>query len=203
MPLFALVPSVGEPARFGFDIAGDPVYLDTSIRTGGDYGVTVTSTTSPRCRVRLQPRDVLGGAGRSAPRPGSRLELPQTDREGYSPPCAPSGQATPPPLLTLPTACTGPVHTTLEADSWQEEGVFTPPFEYTFKDNLGRPVGMDGCNQLPFTPSVKVTPDGQAGSTPTGLTVDEHVPQETSLNPTGLAESDVKGLSVTLPKAWR
>ncbi|MFI5005342.1 MAG: hypothetical protein ACHQE6_10050, partial [Solirubrobacterales bacterium] len=39
----------------------------------------------------------------------------------------------------------------------------------------------------------------QAGSTPTGLTVDEHVPQETSLNPTGLGESYVKGLSVTLP----
>jgi hypothetical protein len=59
---------------------------------------------------------------------------------------------------------------------------------------------MDGCNQLPFTPFIKVTPDGQAGSTPTGLTVDEHVPQETSLNPTGLAESAVKGLSVTLPE---
>jgi hypothetical protein len=53
---------------------------------------------------------------------------------------------------------------------------------------------------VPFTPSIKVTPDGQAGSTPTGLTVDEHVPQETSLNPTGLAEADVKGLSVTLPE---
>ena len=47
---------------------------------------------------------------------------------------------------------------------------------------------------------MRVTPDGQAGSTPTGLTVDEHVPQEAGLNATGLAESGVKGLSVTLPE---
>jgi hypothetical protein len=118
----------------------------------------------------------------------------------HAPPCTPFEQDTPPPLLTLPTACTGPVHTSVEADSWQEEGALTSPFGYTFQDNLGRPVGMDGCNQLPFTPEIKVMPDGQAGSTPTGLTVDEHVPQESSLNSTGLAESAVKGLSVTLPE---
>ena len=61
----------------------------------------------------------------------------------------------------------------------------SPRREYTFKDNLGRPVGMDGCNRAAVHAEYEVTPDGQAGSTPTGLTVDEHVPQETSLNPDG------------------
>ena len=41
-------------------------------------------------------------------------------------------------------------------------------------------LGWTDCNQLPFTPSIRATPDGQAGSTPTGLTVDEHVPQEST-----------------------
>jgi hypothetical protein len=199
VPLFTLVPSVGEPARFGFDILGDPIYLDTSVRTGSDYGVTVDVDNISEVTGFLSSRVTFWGV------PGDPRHDPVRGWNCIKPtgrfaPCAPSEQATPPPLLTLPTACTGPVHTTLAADSWQEEGVFAQPLEYTFKDNLGRPVGMDGCNQLPFSPSVKVTPDGTAGSTPTGLTVDEHVPQETSLNPTGLAESAVKGLSVTLPE---
>jgi hypothetical protein len=201
VPLFALVPSVGEPARFGFDVGNVLVYLDTSVRTGSDYGVTVTvpniSEVSGFISSSVTFWGVPGDPRHDSVRGWNCIE-PQAQE--HAPACAPFGQETPPPLLTMPTSCTGPVHTTVETDSWEEEGAFRPPFEYTFKDNLGRPVGMDGCNRLPFTPSIKVTPDGQAGSTPTGLTVDEHVPQEGDLNPTGLGESAVKGLSVTLPE---
>ena len=200
VPLFALTPSVGEPARFGFDYLNVPVYLDTSIRTGGDYGVTVSVNNISELATFVSSRVTFWGVpGDPRHDPTRGWNCLKSESNASLAPCAATEQRTPPPLLTLPTECTGPVHTTLEADSWQEEGLFTAPFEYTFKDNLGQPIGMDGCNQVPFTPSIKVTPDGQAGSTPTGLTVDEHVPQETSLNPTGLAESDVKGLSVTLP----
>jgi hypothetical protein len=199
VPLFALTPSVGEPARFGFDYIGVPVYLDTSIRTGSDYGVTVSVNNISELATFVSSRVTFWGVpGDPRHDPVRGWNCVRSDLN-IGQPCAQTEQRTPPPLLTLPTECTGPVHTTVEADSWQEEGLFTAPFEYTFKDNLGQPIGMDGCNQVPFTPSIKVTPDGQAGSTPTGLTVDEHVPQETSLNPEGLAEADVKGLSVTLP----
>ncbi len=200
VPLFTLEPSVGEPARFGFFAGEVPTYLDTSVRTGGDYGVTVTVPNITELIGFMSSQVTFWGV------PGDPRHDPERgwtclDPASYEgPPCASTEQQAPPPLLTLPTSCTGPVSTTVEGDSWQEEGSFTPPFEYIFKDNLGRPVAMDGCNQEPFSPSIKVTPDGEAGSTPTGLTVDEHVPQEVSLNPTGLAEADVKGLSVTLPE---
>src|ERR1700722_2934017 len=199
VPLFSLTPAVAEPARFGFYFLSDPVYLDTSIRTGGDYGVTVSVDNISEIIGYLSSRVTFWGVPGDARHDRAR-GWNCIEPDGPFPPCATVGQATPPPLLTLPTSCTGPMHTTLEADSWQNEGAFTPPIEYDSVDNLGRPTGLDGCNQLPFTPSIKVTPDGQAGSTPTGVTVDEHVPQETSLNPTGLAESAVKGLSVTLPQ---
>ena len=72
--------------------------------------------------------------------------------------------------------------------------------EYKFANNQGEPFGQDGCNKLTFEPSISVTPDGGAASTPTGLTVDVHVPQEASLNPTGDDESTVKDTTVTLPE---
>jgi len=206
VPLFTLVPSIGEPARFGFYILGVPVYLDTSIRTGEDYGVTVSVNNITELTTFVSSRVTFWGVPGDPRHDSVRgwnclhpLDNNSNPLEN-SPPCAPFLQSTPPPLLTMPSSCTGPPQTTLETDSWQEQGVFTAPFVYTFVDSQGQPEGLDGCNKVPFTPSIRVTPDGQAGSSPTGLTVDEHVPQETSLNPTGLAESDVKGLSVTLPE---
>ena len=87
---------------------------------------------------------------------------------------------------------------TITADSWEERGVFKSG-EGVLHEPGGGPLGMDGCNHLPFSPSISVAPDGQAASTPTGLTVGVHVPQQNTLNATGLAEADVKDTTVTLP----
>ena len=43
VPLLNMVPARGEPARFGFKDHGAVGFLDASIRTGGDYGVTISS----------------------------------------------------------------------------------------------------------------------------------------------------------------
>jgi hypothetical protein len=194
VPLFNLTPAVGEPARFGFEIYETPVILDTSVRTGGDYGVDVdvkNITELPNFigshvtfwGVPGDPRHD-GQRGWSCVRGGIYLE---------GQPCVALGQNNPPPLLSLPTSCTGPLQPTVDADSWQEVGVF--------KSFLGQPMpGLDGCNRLPSSPSVSVAPDGQAGSTPTGLSVGVHVPQEQSLNARGLAEADVKDTTVALPQ---
>ncbi len=199
VPLFSLVPSVGEPARFGFYDLNVAVFLNTSVRTGSDYGVTVTVPNITELANFVSSRVTFWGVPGDTRHDGSRgWSCLEPGFNGGQ--CIAAGQESPPPLLTMPTSCTGPVHTNVETDSWEQPGVFLSPFEYTFVDNLGRPAGMDGCNREPFTPSVRVTPDGQAGSTPTGLTVDEHVPQESNLNGTGLSESGVKGLSVTLPE---
>ncbi len=43
-PLYNLVPPKGDAAEFAFFYAGlEPVFLYVSVRTGGDYGLTVTS----------------------------------------------------------------------------------------------------------------------------------------------------------------
>jgi hypothetical protein len=194
LPLFNIEPSTGEPARFGFNVIGTPVFLDTSVRTGGDYGITVDVDNISEATGFLSTQVTFWGV------PGDERHNLQRgwtciqSSLNAGQPCKTLEASGPPPLLTLPTVCSGaPMQSMVEADSWALRGVFgSVPSE---------PMpSLDGCNRLPFTPSVRVTPDGQAGSTPTGLTVDEHVPQGGDLNPTGLAEAGVKGLSVTLPE---
>jgi hypothetical protein len=199
VPLYSIEPAVGEPARFGFSTVAGPVILDTSVRTGGDYGVVVTvpdiidavpfiGTQVTFWGVPADPRhDTSRGACLGAYEAFVKWE--------FSCPV----QEKPQPFLILPTSCIGPLHTTVEGDSWEQVGQYSRPKEYTFQDLAGETYGLDGCNRLNFEPSINVVPDGQQGSTPTGLTVGVHVPQGASLNPTGLAESTVKDTTVALP----
>jgi hypothetical protein len=193
-PIFNMVPRVGEPARFGFKVDGIvPVFLDTSVRTGGDYGVTVTSSDIRQIAWLLSSKLTFWGV------PGD----PRHDRQrGWaclqeSPACQSTGATSPPPFLAMPTSCEQPFQTTLRGDTWSAEG---KPSEQAEPVTYTLPEKIDGCNHLPFEPSVKVTPDGTAASSPTGLNVDVHVPQTAVLNAEGLAESAVRGISVALPE---
>jgi hypothetical protein len=203
-PLYMLEPSVGEPAKFGFlTPLRTPVILDTSVRTGGDYGVVVTVPNVTETAAFIGDQVTFWGIPADSRHDTDRglgclnkfdLESEPAQFELSCP-----VQEKPQPFLILPTSCTGPLHSGVTADSWESPGQFTNPREYTSQNSVGEVYGQDGCNRLNFEPSVRVAPDGQAGSTPTGLSVDVHVPQSASLNPTGLAEANVKNTTVTLP----
>jgi hypothetical protein len=188
-PVFNLKPAPGEPARFGFQTAISHVVLDTSVRTGGDYGVTVSSDNITQLPSLLTSRVTFWGV------PGD----PVHDRsrgwgclDGFGA-CDALAQTSPPPFLSLPMSCTGPLQTTVQGDSWTQKGVFTTPLAPPFEPS------MDGCNRLPFEPSISVAADTQAASSPSGLTVGIHVPQDLVLNAASLAESTVKDTTVALP----
>jgi hypothetical protein len=67
----------------------------------------------------------------------------------------------------------------VETDPWAHEDSFLS-FD-------GEPMrALDGCNRLPFGASIGVAPDSQAASTPSGLTVDVHIPQEEAIRARGL-----------------
>ncbi len=198
VPVFNLKPAVGEPARFGFLVLGKaPVILDTSVRTGEGYGVTVSShnisQTVSFFGVQVTLWGVPGDPIHDQARGWSCLSDGILGLSGG--PCAPSGESTTtPPLVALPTSCTGPLQTSVLADSWAHADTFTEP-----QEALSEP-SLNGCDRLPFSPSISVAPDGQAASAPTGLTVDVHVPQDLTLNPNALAEADVKNTTVALPE---
>ncbi len=197
VPLFNLVPRVGEPARFGFYYDQVPVYLDTSVRTGSDYGVTVSVDNITQMVAFSSSRvtfwGVPGDPQHNNARGWSCIDDGTLADEQHAPCTAPSEGAHPPPLLALPTSCTGPLQTTVETDSWKEEGRFSSTLP-------SEPLpALDGCNDLPFRPSVSAVPDAQEASNPSGLKVDVHVPQSVDLDSEGLSASDVKKIVVALP----
>jgi hypothetical protein len=195
-PIFNMVPSAGEPARFGFKVGGIvPVFLDTAIRTGGDYGVSVSSIDTPQIAWLLSSKLTFWGVPGNPAHNGQRgwdclLEL---GGPGACPALTPTS---PPPFLVMPTSCAAPFESTLRADSWAASG---KPSETAEPVTYRLPEAIDSCNHLPFGPEIRVTPDGTAASSPTGLNVDVHVPQNAVLNAESLAESAVQDITVALP----
>jgi hypothetical protein len=203
VPLYNMEPAVGEPARFAFQPAGVPVILDTSVRTGEDYGVTVHVNNIPQTIGFLSnvvtfwgvPGDARHDSLRGSDCLSETAETPTPHA-----PCRALGESHPPPLLWLPTSCSGsPLQTSVSAASWAEPHA---PVSFAPEAGEGMPT-LVGCGLLPFASEINVTPDLQAASSPSGLTVDVHVPQEEALNGEGLEPADVKNITVALPEGMQ
>jgi hypothetical protein len=183
LPVFNMVPPPGVPAEFGADVLLVNAYIDIVVRTGGDYGLTA------------QLSDISAGL----PLTGSSLTLwgvpadPSHDAQrtcpGFTSPC--SAGVPPTPFLTNPTSCSGPLTTTLRADSWQNPGSFVT-------SSFSGPA-ITGCGALSFNSTISVTPSTAVADAPTGLRVDVGVPQATP-DPGGLATPALQKTVVTLPQ---
>lgn len=200
-PIYNLAPNPGEPARFGFAVESVPTFLDTSVRTGEDYGVTVHVENVPQAIGFLNNTVTFWGVPGDTRHDNSRGTNCLEQAEGYTGeragPCEPTEQSNPAPFLTTPTSCPGEaLSNTVEVDSWSHPGEYVRPGP---DPSVPEP-GMGGCGLLAFHGEIGVTPDGQAASTPSGLDVDVHVPQEGQLTAEGLAQSNIRNIKVVLPE---
>jgi hypothetical protein len=236
-PVFSLVAPTGVAAEFGYLAVGKvPVFLQTSVRTGADYGLTTiapelaqaVNVAASKITIWGVPADPAHNLLRGSCLRSVSMHLAPVDEEGeglregedeVEGPVGPYGgvnvetgaaliqptkiseetggcatQAPQVPLLTNPTSCGQPRTATLSVDDWEEPG----NSEGSRTKSFTMPE-ISGCEKLDFSPTIGVTTDGSAGSTPTGLNVAVHVPQETTENPDGKAEADVKDTTVTLP----
>jgi len=191
--VYNLQPRAGEPALFGAHVSVANVLIDANVRTGGDYGVTATlsniTTDVPFITSSLTFWGVPADPSHDPYRGGC------LNSDGTSNGDCPSGEPLTP-FLRLPTSCAGPPTTTLRVDSWQDPGDFKTA-SFASHDNNGTPVGTTGCDKLDFTPSISVQPDTSVADSPSGLSVDLHVPQND--DPAALAEADLKTAVVALP----
>ncbi len=198
LPIFNLEPNFGEPARFGFYaiLANTPVFIDTSVRSGTDYGITAGVNNLTQTASVLASTATFWGTPGDPRHDGQRgfgCLLSARGETGQT--CLPLGESAPRPLLTMPTQCTSPLRAEGELDQWNiDQGLFSP-FSGPFS-----PAGLlSGCNRVPFSPTFAAQPTEKAAAAPTGLTVDLNLKQEGLNNSAGLGESDIKRVTVALP----
>ncbi len=209
VPLFNLEPGRGEPARFGFDASEVPVILDTSLRTSGDYGVTVSVNDATEAAQVLGAQITFWGTPGAQSHDRSRgwACLREEAENNTGKPCEPPTTRIETPLLSLPTSCTGELLTEMAGDSWAEQPIEA---RAPIGGPLGEPIqALEHCPSLPFEPAIVAEPveaqednSGEtvhSASTSSGLDVRVELPQAGTLTPEGLSEADVKDATVTLP----
>jgi hypothetical protein len=205
VPLWNLVPASGEPARFGFEVLHVPVVLDTSLRSSGDYGVSVSVNESPESAQLLSSEVTIWGAPAEASHDQSRGWgcLVEGAPVEHVVPCESFGEHSNHAFLTLPTSCTGPLGTSVEGESWPITALGGQPgqvFSLEGSSTRAELPGLEGCGGVSFGPSIGLESTEHSASSPMGLDVRVKLPQQGTLEAGRLAESDVKSTSVTLPE---
>ncbi len=201
LAVYNLVPPPGHPAEFGFILYGNKIFLDASLRSNGDYGITENADNLPQREIPDNSITIWGD-----PADGSH-QAQRLCIKGYRQfGCPSTGRNVP--FLTMPTSCEGPQTFTALANSWTDESL-TSEIKIQTHDANGEPQGFEGCNHLSFSPSIGIAPDTASTDTPAGLTAEIKMPQE-GLTATGeglyggakgiLAPANIKNTTVTLPE---
>ena len=205
--VFKMVPPPGRPAMFAFKAGpGLPVYLSPSVRTGSDYGLTVTTPDVPQtggvtgADVTLWgvPADPSHDSDRGT-RDDSKDFLQQCSNDPDPSLCSNKAGYAPRAFMTNPGNCSaGPLATTLRARSWEDPGtVHTATFD---RDTNGNPTAVTGCDHVPFEPAFAAQVTGAESDSPAGMEVDLSMPTVGLEDPGGLAQANVKRVTVTLPE---
>ncbi len=223
-PLFNLRHGSDVPARFGFNWLGVVSTITPRVRAG-DYGISSGSfaiaQAQPIHSVRVTlwgvPADPIHDSLRAkqtfiqidgplgGPAVGCEEGCSYSAPVGISPFYAlrqPPGSATKTdapqvPLLTAPTNCDPqPKSFAIRGDSWEAPGAWDT--RTLTADESGVAYVFEGCDRVPFNPSVSVRPLAHAADSPTGIDVELTVPQPQ--DPHGIAPADVRDVKMTFPE---
>lgn len=194
LPLYSMVPA-GAPLTLGASVAEFNVFANASVRTGEDYGVTVGTHGVPVSDVIYVEAVVWGVPAAPEHDPNRRCFNAET-KKGFVG-CA-SGIVSKP-FLTLPTSCSGPLRSSILADSFENPGVFISESALSL-DAGGNPASLTGCENLEFEPELKIGPETAEADTPTGLNAEVNMGQTGLEAVEGRSAADIKDTTVTLPE---
>ena len=201
-PIFSLVPSEGETARFSFivPVLDIPIAIPVQVRTSTDYGLRFTvkdiTQLAPLASAKMTfwgfPADPVHSAQRF---PKGTLGHPTgcPEEEGTACNTEPTRSSDPnQPLIDNPTTCTGTKLTsTLEVETYADP-THHPATEATYPK-------IEGCENEVFKPVLQASPTTNQTDSASGLNVDLKSPQFL----TKAAEpSEIHSATVTLPEGF-
>lgn len=191
LPIYNLDPPKGMPAQFAFQVFSTTYYIDTRVRTGGDYGITaIFRNVTEVKRINASAVTFWGypaDSSHDAIR-GDCLNQTETlpfDAVGI----CPSGVQEVKPFFRLPTSCAEPMDTELSFDRWNEQGDFVSESSIA--------PAPTGCSQVSFEPTLQARPTTNLADSPSGLHALLHIPQDEGEGP---GEADLRKAEVALPK---
>jgi hypothetical protein len=196
-PLFNLAPvhPDREVARLGFYVGVAPVFIDITVRSAGDYGVTATVHDAPGIEPVLSSTVTIWGNPADQIHDEQRITTEEAHECPLETACqAPGGRRAsgiehPQAFITNPSACQEQsLH--LDATSYQLPGqVFS----------ASAPMApITGCQGLPFQPRLELETTSKKAGAPTGLEATVHIPQHS--DPGERASATMREALVTLPE---
>ncbi|HEY5342974.1 MAG TPA: hypothetical protein VIJ66_04885 [Solirubrobacteraceae bacterium] len=192
VPVFNLRPITGEPARFGYMAGGIPVILDPTVKTAQGYRVMVSVNNATEVVAFLAATVTFWG------NPGD----PRHDASrgwncvyGEPPgPCTRPSHLSETAFLDLPTSCAEQLSFPMEMEPWNV------PLGSELINASFTSTALDGCNKVPFDPSVEAALTGKLAEAPSGLGFQLTLPDSGLLNPGGISETQPKRVEVLLPE---
>ncbi len=181
-PVYNLVPPPGVAAKLGFFVVFVPVTVEGSVNPDPPYNILGS----------------LRNISEALPVYRSEVTLWGTPAD-HTQDCV--GKCSTTPFVTLPRACEGPLASIFEVRPWESPEGWVREESLTH-DTIGNPLGFTGCAKLGFSPSISAQPTSKAASSPSGLDFSLDVADEGLTNSTGIANSDIRKVEVTLPEGF-
>ncbi len=194
VPVFNLPPSHGEPARFGFMPLGVPVTVDTEVDPDNESRIIASVRNTTQAAKFLASTVTLWGAPGDPRHDASRgwncvLYILRGTAPCQRPPDLPETA-----YLRMPVQCASPLDFKAEIEPWNS------PIGSLIDSASLTSAPLEGCNKVPFDPSIDAAPTSKLAENPSGLDFRLAMPNHNLLNKDGIAEGQAKKVEVELPK---
>jgi len=193
VPVFNLPAAAGEPARFGFTVAGDPVVIDTAVDPDNEYRVIASVENTSQLVQLLSSTVTIWGAPGDIRHDASRGWGCAYRLEDLGP-CERPADLQEAAFLRMPVSCASPLDYHAQVEPWNT------PLGTIIDEGTSVAGTPTACNQVPFNPTVAAAATDRRADGASGLDFELQMPNVGLLNKDAIAEGQAKKVEVTLPE---